>query len=544
MELKSRGYRVAILKHDTHEFEMDKEGKDTWRFAKAGADLVSISNADKIATIEKTKEEVSLEKIISGITNVDLIITEGYRAGKVPKIAVLRKETGHQLSVSIKDLIAIVTDTEIEEDIPKFDLEDIKGMASFLEVKIKTEKIPFGIELEEAIEIILNTNYSVKEEVINIESSMDRVLSTEIIATEMIPPFDRSPLDGYSFRSEDTIGATKETPVTFKIVEEIAAGQFSKRELGKNEAVKILTGAPIPCNADAVSRFEDTVYDKDNVKIFQEFTPNSNIVFKGEDVSKGDKIAGSGFTITPPLIGLMASLGISEIKTYSKPIISIINTGEELISINEPLRPGKIRNSSYYTISAYLQKAGVVTCDGGRTKDDAEDIAKTIKKSLATSDLIITTGGVSVGDYDLVQDALELLGADILFWKINIKPGGAVIAAVLNGKLILGLSGNPGSAIVCLQTLGMPYIRKISGSINVFNEKIKVRMYKDYKKASPDGRFLRGRLIIENGNAYFEERGPQKNGAISSLLECDLIGIIPSGSGPLKKENLIEAYKI
>ncbi len=543
-ELKNRKLRVAVIKHDAHEFEIDKEGKDTWRFTQAGADIVSISSSKKTAKIELTDKGNDLENIIKDIKNVDLIITEGYRAGKAPKIGVLRKAANHKLSVSIKDLIAIVTDEEIQENIPKFGLYEIEGMADFLESYINKEEYPEWIDLEDGIDIMLNNAGVLSEDKIRIEDSLNRVLAQDIIAGMMIPPFDRSPLDGYAFKSEETVGTSKSNPKTFKIVEEIAAGDFSKVELRNGEAVKILTGAPIPKGTDAVTRYEDTDFDEHQVTIYKEFSQFENIVFEGEDVKKGDKIASKGTIITPALIGLMASLGIGLISVFSKPIITIINTGNELIEIDEELRPGKIRNSSYYTLSSYLKISGANTLNGGCAKDNVEDIVKKIKQSLTGSDMIITTGGVSVGDYDLVIDALEEMGAKILFWKVNIKPGSAVVAATLNKKMILGLSGNPGSAVICLKTLGIPYVNQISGKTSVFTDKIKVIMYKDYNRPSPGGRFLRGNLLIEDGIAYFEERGSQKNGAISSLVECDLLGIVKPGALSVKKGEIIEAYRI
>lgn len=543
-ELKNRKIKIAVLKHDSHDFEIDKEGKDTWKFTRAGADIVSISSGKKMAKICNSVDEFTLEKIIQEIRDVDLIITEGYRAGKAPKIGVLREASGKELSVNLKDLIALVTDKKVETEIPLFDLEDVKSMADFIINKITIEEIPYGIELEEALGIILSLKYNTITQKIDIESSLDRIISEDIIAREMIPPFDRSPLDGYAFNSQDTKGVKRENPVTLRIIEEVAAGQVSSYELKPGEAFKILTGAAIPAGADAVTGFEETEYNEKNVKLFREYMANENIVFAGEDIRKDEKIVSKGFKVTPPLIGLMASLGIPKIEVFEKPVISVINTGSELLDINEELRPGKIRNSGFYTISSYLKREGAVIVNGGCASDKTEDIAKKIRKALYGSDMVITTGGVSVGDYDLVKETLINMGAKILFWKMNIKPGGAVLAALLEGKLILGLSGNPGSAVICLQTLGVPYIRMISGCTNIFTEKVKVHMYKDYNKKSPGGRFLRGRLIIEDGKAYFEERGSQKNGSISSLVECDLLGIVKAGSTGIKKDEIIEAYKI
>lgn len=543
-ELKLRNIRLAVIKHDAHHFTIDKEGKDTWRFAKAGADIVSISSSEKLAIIEQTNRELTLEEITSNTKGVDLIITEGYRAGKAPKIGVYRKVSGIELSLPHNELTAVVSDVKVEAGIPCYDIEDVKGVADFLQDFILKGKYPTWVSLEEARELLLNLPQVEKNEYISLDKASGRVLAQDIIAQEMIPQFSKSPLDGYAFRSEDTKNASSQTPVTFSIIEEVPAGTQPTLMVKPGTATKILTGSPIPDGADAVTRYEDTEFSSSDVTIFKEFMPNTNIVFAGDDIKIGDKVADKGSNITPPIAGLLASLGVSNPLVYKKPVITLINTGDELIKVNEPILPAKIRNSSFYTISGYLEQAGAIPLDGGIAKDTAEEIARLIKVALLHSDMIITTGGVSVGDYDMVRNALDLLGAKTLFWKIKIKPGSAVIAATLDNKLILGLSGNPASAIVTLQLLGMPFINKLTGKEIKQLEKTKVIMLEPFEKASPKGRYIRGRLVIIEGIAYFEQNESQSNGAISSLKDCNLIGEIKPGTSSLNKGDMIEAYWI
>lgn len=542
-ELKSRNIRLAVIKHDAHDFTIDKEGKDTWRFANAGADIVSISSFEKLALIEKTEKELTLEDIISYIKGVDLIITEGYRAGHAPKIGVYRQASGHELSLSLEELTAVVSDVQIETDIPCFDLEDVKAVADYLQNYIINQTLEW-ISLEQAKDILLDIPVNLQREYVALNEADERILAQDIVASEQIPHFDKSPLDGYAFKAEDTVNASQENPITFQITEEIPAGKYPDYKVEHGTAAKILTGAPIPEGADAVIRYEDTVFTDSTVTIFSSFESNTNIVPAGEDIEMGDRVAQKGISVTPALSGLAASLGVSALLVYKKPVITVVNTGDELISVNEPLANAKIRNSSHYTISSYLRQAGAVSLDGGIAKDNAQDIARAIKSSLVHSDMVITTGGVSVGDYDMVKAALELLGAEILFWRIGIKPGGAVVAAVLDGKMILGLSGNPGSAGVTLQLLGMPFIYKLTGRIDIEHQKIQVKMLQPYKKSSPTRRFLRGRLVIKDTVAYFEQNDSQENGTISSLKGCDLIGEIKPGTPCLNKDDTIDAYLI
>lgn len=541
-ELKKRNIRLAVVKHDAHKFSIDKEGKDTYRFAEAGADIVSISSSEKIAIIEKTNKELVLEDIIKKIRNVDLIITEGYRAGGAPKIGVYRKASGKDLSVNINELMAIITDIKNESNIPTFGIEDIKGVANFIEENFIKSKYPTWLSLNEAKEMLLNLPLELDSEYVSLEKANQRILAEEIIAREMIPPFSKSAFDGYAIRAKDSIYASVDNPVTLQLTEEIPAGKQPVFAVDKGTAAKILTGAPIPEGADVVIKYEDTRYDETSVTILKQYRSNTNIVYAGEDIATGEIVSKKGIIITPPIAGLLASLGISSPLVYKKPVISIVNTGDELLYVNEPLVPAKIRNSSHYTISAYLEQLGISTLDGGTAKDEVNEIAKYIKLALSHSDMIITTGGVSVGDYDLVRVALDLLGAKTLFWKINIKPGSAVVAATLDNKLILGLSGNPASAILTLHLLGIPYINKLLGKESVELKKIKVCMKEAFNKKSQTTRYLRGKLIIEEGIANFEQIENTGNGAISSLKNCDLIGEIKAGTLSLNKGDIIDAY--
>lgn len=542
-ELKRRNLRIAVIKHDAHEFEIDKEGKDTWKFARAGADLVSISSKTKMALIEKTPKELTLEEIIANVKDADLIIAEGYRAGGAPKIGVYRQASGHELSVPVQDLAALVSDRRITEEIPSFGLEDVSGVADFLETAI-IRRVPFNIPLEEALRLLEAIPIDHEQEEVDISRAKGRITAEAVIAKEMIPPFARSPLDGYAFCSKDTVHASKQNPVTLRIVEEIPAGTFPVHEIVPGTAAKILTGAPIPNGADAVTRFEDTVFDDKTVQIMAPFAPNANIVKAGEDIAIGTRVVEKGTVITPSTAGLLASLGVARPKVVHKPVITIVSTGDELLDVYQPLAPAKIRNSSQFMLGGYIEDLGVTVLHGGIAKDTAFGIARSIRTALDSSDMVITTGGVSVGDYDLVPEAMKLLGARILFRKIAIKPGGAVAAAELDGKLILGLSGNPSSALITLQVLGIPFIHRLQGRAQCGLPKIAVRMKEKYEKTSPKGRYIRGRLVIENGEAFFEPIESQENGSVSSSRGCDLIAEIPPKTGAIEQGTLISACRI
>ena len=309
-------------------------------------------------------------------------------------------------------------------------------------------------------------------------------------------------------------------------------------------AAKILTGAPIPKGADATVKYELTKFTQSKVWISDPILPNTDIVRAGEDLKLGALIANKGTVLTAPLLGLLATQGQKDVRVYKKPRIIIINTGTELLEPGDPLRPGAIYNSSCYTLGGYFRKAGAEPVNGGVVKDDPDEIARRIGVALDSADMVVTTGGASVGDYDWVATASQRLGARILFNKVAMKPGGSIVASEKGGKLILGLSGNPGAAVLGLFRIAMPYVRKLCGRTDLMPEQVDVILKQPMNKKSPKQRLLRGRLEIEDGQAFFVENSGQGNGTFSSLVNCDLIGEVPAGSPPLPMGAKIKAYRI
>jgi len=401
-----------------------------------------------------------------------------------------------------------------------------------------------NISLEEAQNILLANCKSVGLEHVHFQDSLGRVLGEDIVSPENIPPFARSPYDGYAFRAADTLQAAKDNPVILEVIEEVPAGNAPTRIVSSGKAVKILTGSPIPEGADAVTKYEETEINGNLVSVFTPFQAGENIVPAGEDVPKGEIIAARGTVVSPPVLGLMAALGITEVPVFKRPRIAIISTGDELLDISEPLKPGMIRNSNSYTLAAYCREIGAEPIILAATKDKIEEIGARIERGLADADMVITTGGVSVGDYDVVGEALDFIGAETLYWKIEIKPGSPNLAAVKDGKLILALSGNPAAALVIFHLLGTGFIKKLAGRSQYLPERCEVILKSNFRKASPRRRFLRGKLVVENGTTYLEITGGQGNGVLRSLVGCDLLAEIPAGSGPQPAGSKLNAYRI
>ena len=402
---------------------------------------------------------------------------------------------------------------------------------------------PERVELEDGLKLLLMQAHQTEVEEVPVAQADGRVLAENIISRENIPPFDRSPYDGYALIAADTVHASQDTPVSLKVIEEVPAGYAPVHRLNPGQAVKILTGAPVPSGATAIVKYEDTAFTENEVTVFSPCREGSNIVPLGEDVKEGELVVEKGRLISPALVGLMAGLGYERVRVYRRLTAALLSTGDELVPIGETLQPGKIRNSSIYTIASYLERWGVKASMLGIEKDQPGRIADKIKEGLADHDFIITTGGVSVGDYDMVLEALKLLQAKILFWKVRMKPGMAFAGALWKGKFILALSGNPSAAAVSLFMLGKPLIMKMAGMKDYATEEIRVKMLDDFPKKSPSRRFLPGTLEIVDGEAWIRFARKQGNGMLNPMRDCEILGEIKAGSLPMAKGSIIRAYR-
>ena len=400
-----------------------------------------------------------------------------------------------------------------------------------------------NISAQKARDLMLQYPVSLQTECCRIGEAYGRVLAEDLYTRIPVPSFARSPYDGYAFLAADTANATPENPVVLKITEELPAGTQPTVPVTSGFAAQILTGAPVPYGADVTIKYEETEFDAGTVKIFKPQKPG-NIVFAGEDMLAGELIAKAGTRLSAPLMGVLAGQGIAEVTVYKKPVITIINTGSELTEVGKPLEPAKIYNSNVYTLMGLLQSFGAVPVNGGICPDDPDTIAAAIGEALKDSDMVITTGGASVGDYDWAVTSAEKLGSDILFWKLDFKPGGSMMAAACGDKMILSLSGNPGAAVTGLYGVGLAYIKKLMGMTQVLPEEMTLLLQEDYKKPSPKQRFVHGRVVIENGQAFFREHGKQGNGVVSSFVDSDVLAEIPGGSEPLPAGTPVRAYRI
>ena len=402
------------------------------------------------------------------------------------------------------------------------------------------------IALEEALEILNKNTKALKSEVVSIKDSLKRVLYGDVKSKINNPPFNKSVFDGYAFKSEDSKGTSKENPIELKIVDEIFAGYFSEREIKSGEAIRIMTGAPIPAGADCVLKQEETERQGDLVKIFKEMKENQNISFMGEDIRIGETLIKKGKRLDYADLGIMASSGISEVLVYKKPRVSIISTGDEVCDINSTLKPGKIYDSNLYSLSARIEELGYNVLSMEHVGDNILKIGEAIEKAFEKSDIVFTTGGASVGEKDLMQKVSESIGFERLFWKIKIKPGSAVVCSKREEKILISLSGNPNAALTTFELLGKSVLKKLEGEEENINIKREKGILMDsFNKKSPQRRFLRGNVIYdEKGAKVYITQIKSGNGILSSLLNANCLIEIEKGNEGLNRGEVVNIIKL
>lgn len=397
-----------------------------------------------------------------------------------------------------------------------------------------------NIDYEQARDLMLERALPVGTERVSINESCGRVLAEGLKAGADVPPFDRSPFDGYAFRTADTAGASRENPVTLRILEEVPAGSVPTMPVTEGTATKILTGSPVPDGADGIVKYEVTEFTAETVKLFEPVTAH-DIVRRGEDVKAGTELAKAGSVIDPALLGTLASQGIAEPLVYRKVRVGIISTGNELVEVGQPLTGGKIHDSNRYVLEGVVCGTGAEPVFLGTARDTEEEIAALIAKGLESCDAVFTTGGASVGDYDATPRAMELAGVELLVRKLNIKPGGACAYGLGGGKPVMCLSGNPAAAAVNLYAVGIPLIRRLMGLTDCLHIETELILADGFKKKSPQTRLLRGRLEY-TGEGLAIRTGGQGNAMLHAMIGCNALAIVPEGSPPIPAGTKLKGY--
>ncbi len=395
------------------------------------------------------------------------------------------------------------------------------------------------IPVEEAMDKIWKYKKDGQAEEINMEESIGRFLGEDLIATTDVPWFDKSPYDGFALRAEDTAEANSNNEIEIEVIDYIGAGAVSEKEVQPYQAIRIMTGAPIPKGCDAVMMLELVKEkERDNkqyIRIKRKLEKGDNISFQGEDIKKGKVLVKKGTKINPGIYGLLATFGYHKVKVMKKPIIGVFATGNELLDIDEALVPGKIRNSNSYTLCAQIERSGAEARYLGKVSDTYDATYEALKKAMNEVDIVVTTGGVSVGDFDYIPKVYEKLRVEVLCNKIAMRPGSVTTIAQLNGKLLYGLSGNPSACYVGFELYLRPIIRYLLGSEYPFLKKIRAILHADFKKANPFTRFVRSKLVLQGTKVLVEPVGLDKSGAISSLAFADCLMVLPGGTRGYEK---------
>ena len=397
-----------------------------------------------------------------------------------------------------------------------------------------------NITIEKANKILLEEQIDTHIVELSILDSLDFVLSEDIVSNMNMPPFDRSPLDGYAFRAEDTLDATNDFPVQLEVIDNIQAGYVSDKTIGKGQAIRIMTGAKIPDGADVVMRYEDTEFTDKQVKIFKSLKSQSNIAKMGEDMEDGQLVLKKGITIGAAEIGILAGLGKCNVKVYAKPKVAILATGDELVDIYENLKDGKIRNSNSYFIAAQVKRLGAEPVILEICKDNLNHITTELESALKWADMIITTGGASVGDADLIKEAFVEIGGTILFWKVRMKPGTPIVAAKYEHKLLFGLSGNPAAAYITFEQFVRPTILKLMGKTRYKLMKVNSILESEFSKVSGQNRYIRAYTYKKDNKYYTRLPNKHSSGVLSSMSGQNSLVFIASGTGPYKSGDQIQ----
>ncbi|WP_413364027.1 gephyrin-like molybdotransferase Glp [Lysinibacillus sp. 3P01SB] len=395
------------------------------------------------------------------------------------------------------------------------------------------------IAVGEAVQRVMEFAFQEKREFVSLLQAHGRVLAEDVAADYDVPAFNRSPYDGYAIRSIDSQEARSENPVTFKVVGEIGAGYIFEEEVGYRQAVRIMTGAPIPKGCDAVVMLELThTFEENNqmyMSIKRAFEAGTNISYKGEDVQKGTILLEKGQYINPGVVALLATFGYDQVPVFRKTIVGVIATGSELLEPGEPLQPGKIRNSNAYMIMSQIERAGATVKYYGKFSDDMNVCIDVVKKALQEVDILITTGGVSVGDYDYLPAIYEAIDAKVLFNKVAMRPGSVTTVAARDGQLLFGLSGNPSACYVGFELFVRPIIQTAFGNKQPHLRRELAVLGADFKKANPFTRFVRALALYENGQLVAVPSGFDKSSAVSSLAKANAFIVLPGGSRGYEK---------
>ncbi|MCX8771378.1 bifunctional molybdopterin-guanine dinucleotide biosynthesis adaptor protein MobB/molybdopterin molybdotransferase MoeA [Vibrio parahaemolyticus] len=544
-KLTEAGLRIGMLKHAHHNFDVDKPGKDSYRLRKAGASQMLIASRNRFALMTETPEaEAEFEYLLTRFDEdkLDVVLVEGCKNIAFPKIELHREEVGKPwLYPHDENIIAIASDTaELDSELPQMNINDLDAIAQFVLQYVQEAKAPKSKEKDAACcdtlspaflsvvqgqEKILSLVNTVSEiEACKIENAYGRVLAEDIISPVNVPQYTNSAMDGYAIRSDDV------DRDSYQIVAEVMAGHAYDQLLEVGQAVKIMTGAPTPLNGDTVVMREQASQEGDNVTFNgAHIKAGQNVRQAGEDLAIGSDVFTAGTRLASPEMGMIASLGFGEANVFRKLKVAVFSTGDEVQAPGTEQKANSIYDSNRFTIMGMLEKLGCEILDFGILEDNEQLMIEALENASAQADVVMTSGGVSVGDADYIKLALDKLG-QIDFWRINMRPGRPLAFGQINNKPFFGLPGNPVAVMVSFINFVEPALRKMQGEQGWKPLKVNAIATENLRSRRGRTEFSRGVYELDDtGRLTVRTTGKQGSGILRSMSEANcLIEISPA----------------
>ncbi|WP_274001328.1 bifunctional molybdopterin-guanine dinucleotide biosynthesis adaptor protein MobB/molybdopterin molybdotransferase MoeA [Vibrio parahaemolyticus] len=544
-KLTEAGLRIGMLKHAHHNFDVDKPGKDSYRLRKAGASQMLIASRNRFALMTETPEaEAEFEYLLTRFDEdkLDVVLVEGCKNIAFPKIELHREEVGKPwLYPHDENIIAIASDTaELDSELPQMNINDLDAIAQFVLQYVQDAKAPKSKEKDAACcdtlspaflsmvqgqEKILSLVNTVSEiEACKIENAYGRVLAEDIISPVNVPQYTNSAMDGYAIRSDDVDRSS------YQIVAEVMAGHAYDQPLEVGQAVKIMTGAPTPRNGDTVVMREQASQEGDKVTFNgAHIKAGQNVRQAGEDLAIGSDVFTAGTRLASPEMGMIASLGFGEANVFRKLKVAVFSTGDEVQAPGTEQKANSIYDSNRFTIMGMLEKLGCEILDFGILEDNEQLMIEALENASAQADVVMTSGGVSVGDADYIKLALDKLG-QIDFWRINMRPGRPLAFGQINNKPFFGLPGNPVAVMVSFINFVEPALRKMQGEQGWKPLKVNAIATENLRSRQGRTEFSRGIYELDDtGRLTVRTTGKQGSGILRSMSEANcLIEISPA----------------
>ncbi|EJL6924714.1 bifunctional molybdopterin-guanine dinucleotide biosynthesis adaptor protein MobB/molybdopterin molybdotransferase MoeA [Vibrio alginolyticus] len=544
-KLTEAGLRIGMLKHAHHNFDVDKPGKDSYRLRKAGASQMLIASRNRFALMTETPEaEAEFEYLLTRFDEdmLDVVLVEGCKNIAFPKIELHREEVGKPwLYPNDENIIAIASDGgELDSELPQMNINDLEAIAQFVIQYVQEANAPKNKEKEAACcdtlspaflsvvqgqEKILSLVNTVSEiEACKIENAYGRVLAEHIVSPVNVPQYTNSAMDGYAIRSDDV------DRDSYQVVAEVMAGHAYEQPLEVGQAVKIMTGAPTPRNGDTVVMREQAIQEGDKVTFNgANIKAGQNVRQAGEDLAIGSDVFTAGTRLASPEMGMIASLGFGEANVFRKLKVAVFSTGDEVQAPGTEQKANSIYDSNRFTIMGMLEKLGCEILDFGILEDNEQLMIEALENASAQADVVMTSGGVSVGDADYIKLALDKLG-QIDFWRINMRPGRPLAFGQINNKPFFGLPGNPVAVMVSFINFVEPALRKMQGEQGWKPLKVNAIATENLRSRQGRTEFSRGVYELDaTGRLTVRTTGKQGSGILRSMSEANcLIEISPA----------------